>query len=95
MTTIVASHITESTIYTPQELKLFKNPVCVTKVKMSTDYEVWFAQKRKWLIFFLTVAFSGHAGLGMALAIFGPTQPYLGRQTGVSVDTVNYIWTAR
>eukprot|EP00093_Oithona_nana_P012844 12844.XXX_850863_849522_1 [CDS] Oithona nana genome sequencing. len=31
----------------------------------------------------------------MALAIFGPTQPYLGRQTGVSVDTVNYIWTAR
>ena len=74
----------------------FKNPVFSLNItKMSTNYEAWFEERKAWLIFFLTVAFSGHAGLSMALAIFGPTQPYLGRQTGVSVDTVNYIWTAR
>jgi len=44
---------------------------------------------------FLPLAWSGHIGLGLALGIFGPTQPYLARNVGVSVDTINFIWTGR
>ena len=87
MTTIVPQAVVS--------MRVQKSSFLPNITKMSTEYEVWFEERKTWLIFFLTVAFSGHAGLGMALAIFGPTQPYLGRQTGVSVDTVNYIWTAR
>lgn len=59
------------------------------------SYNEWFKSNWKWLVPYLLVAWSGHIGLGMALAVFGPTQPYLGKQTGVEVDTVNVIWTAR
>jgi len=44
---------------------------------------------------FLPLAWSGHIGLGLALGIFGPTQPYLARNVEVSVDTINFIWTGR
>merc|ERR1712226_1423832 len=44
---------------------------------------------------FLPLAWPGHIGLGLALGIFGPTQPYLARNVGVSVDTINFIWTGR
>lgn len=74
--------------------------VVVKKSKMQNSgqtlpYDLWFRENKRWLVAFLSVAFSGHAGLGMAFALFGPTQPYLGRQTGVDIDTVNFIWTAR
>ncbi len=65
---------------------------------MKTDpdeYSQWWSQNKKWLVTFIMVAVTGHAGLGTALAVFGPTQPYLGKQVGVDVDTVNFIWTAR
>jgi len=44
---------------------------------------------------FLPLAWAGHVGLGLALGIFGPTQPYLAQNVGVSVDTINFIWTGR
>lgn len=59
------------------------------------SYDLWYQEHKTWLNSFLTVALAGHAGLGMALAIFGPTQPYLAQQTGVEVDTINFIWTSR
>jgi hypothetical protein len=62
---------------------------------MEETYKEWMAKNKRWLSAFLLVAFSGHAGLGMAIAVFGPTQPYLAKQTGVDVDTVNFIWTGR
>ena len=42
------------------------------------SYNQWFKSNWKWLVPYLLVAWSGHIGLGMALAVFGPTQPYLG-----------------
>ena len=62
---------------------------------MKQSYDDWFHTNKKWLVSFLLVAWSGHIGLGMALAVFGPTQPYLGKQTGVNIDDVNFIWTTR
>ena len=59
------------------------------------SYDIWFQDNKKWLVAFLFVAFMGHAGLGMAYAVFGPTQPYLGRNIGVNVDEINFIWTSR
>ena len=48
---------------------------------------------KKWLLLFLPLAWSGHVGLGLALGVFGPTQPYLAKNVGESVDTINLIWT--
>ena len=48
---------------------------------------------KKWLLLFLPLAWSGHVGLGLALGVFGPTQPYLAKNVGESVDTINFIWT--
>ena len=42
------------------------------------SYNQWFKANWKWLVPYLIIAWSGHIGLGMALAVFGPTQPYLG-----------------
>ena len=68
---------------------------CLLLMMEVSYYDKWFQDNKKWLIAFLTIAFASHAGLGMAIAIFGPTQPYLAWQTKVDVDTINFIYTAR
>jgi len=52
-------------------------------------------ESKKWFYAFLPLAWSGHIGLGLALGIFGPTQPYLAMNVGTSVDHINFIWTGR
>ena len=50
---------------------------------------------KKWYFLFFPLAWSGHIGIGLALGIFGPTQPYLAKNVSKDVDTINYIWTGR
>ena len=50
---------------------------------------------RKWFLLFFPLAWSGHTGLGLALGVFGPTQPYIAKNVGTSVDNINFIWTGR
>ena len=59
------------------------------------NYDNWFSENKTWIISFMLVALMGHSGLGMAIAVFGPTQPYLSKQTDTDIDTINFIWTAR
>ena len=50
---------------------------------------------RKWFFLFFPLAWCGHTGLGLALGVFGPTQPYIAKNVKTSVDTINFIWTGR
>jgi len=59
------------------------------------EYKDWLVSHKKWLSAFLLVAWSGHIGLGMSVAILGPTQPYLAKQVGVNIDNINFVWTTR
>ena len=56
------------------------------------DIEV---SKKTWFSIFFPLAWSGHTGLGLAIGVFGPTQPYLAQNVSVDVGTINYIWTGR
>jgi hypothetical protein len=63
--------------------------------QIKLEYKEWLVNHKKWLSAFLLVAWSGHIGLGMSVAILGPTQPYLARQVGVNIDNINFVWTTR
>jgi len=52
-------------------------------------------QVERWKLLFFPLAWAGHVGLGMALGLFGPTQPYLAKKVSTSIDTINFIWTGR
>ena len=54
-----------------------------------------FISHKKWFSLFFPLAWSGHTGLGLALGVFGPTQPYLAKNVSVSIATINFIWTGR
>lgn len=54
------------------------------------------AEKEKtWLLSFFPLAWSGHICLGLALGVFGPTQPYLAQLVGVAPEEINLIWAGR
>jgi len=65
------------------------------KVLEEEEEKVMEEKEKLFCRIFLPLAWSGHIGLGLALGIFGPTQPYLARNVEVSVDTINFIWTGR
>eukprot|EP00092_Neocalanus_flemingeri_P035684 GFUD01038850.1.p1 GENE.GFUD01038850.1~~GFUD01038850.1.p1 ORF type:complete len:455 (-),score=72.17 GFUD01038850.1:48-1412(-) len=49
----------------------------------------------QWLITYFPVAWTGHICQGLAMGIFGPTQPYLAQKVGVASQQINFIWTLR
>ena len=62
---------------------------------MDSEENNFLASHRKWFLLFFPLAWSGHTGLGLALGVFGPTQPYIAKNVSTSVDTINFIWTGR
>ena len=48
-----------------------------------------------WLITYFPVAWTAHICQGLAMGIFGPTQPYLAQNVGVPSHQINLIWTLR
>ena len=50
---------------------------------------------KKWFSIFFPMAWLSHVGIGLALGVFGPTQPYLAKNVSTNVDTINFIWTGR
>ena len=49
----------------------------------------------RWLLAYFPVAWTGHICQGLAMGIFGPTQPYLAQRVGVPSKQINLIWTLR
>ncbi len=45
--------------------------------------------------YFILIASSWlcNIGHGLTITVLGPTQPYLARNVGVSIDLVNLVWT--
>ena len=50
---------------------------------------------KKWFFLFFPLVWFSHVGLGLALGVFGPTQPYLAKNVLTNIDTINFIWTGR
>jgi len=48
-----------------------------------------------WLATYFPVAWAAHICQGLAMGIFGPTQPYLAHKLGVDSRKINFIWTIR
>jgi len=48
-----------------------------------------------WLLTYFPVAWTAHICQGLAMGIFGPTQPYLAQNVGVASQKINFIWTVR
>ncbi|XP_023332152.1 sodium-dependent glucose transporter 1A isoform X2 [Eurytemora carolleeae] len=46
-----------------------------------------------WLSIYFPVSWLTQFGHGLVTTVVGPTQPYLARNTGVAIDTVNLVWT--
>ena len=47
----------------------------------------------RWLLFYFPVSWLTQFGHGLVTTVVGPTQPYLARNTGVDIDTINLVWT--
>ena len=62
---------------------------------MKSDESTIFNSNKKWFMAFFPLAWLGHIGIGLALGVFGPTQPYLAKNVSTNVDTINFIWTGR
>jgi len=48
----------------------------------------------KWLIGYVLSSWLSNFGHGMVVTVIGPSQPYLAYNVGVSIDTINLVWTA-
>jgi len=46
-----------------------------------------------WMGIYFVVSWTTQFGHGMITTVVGPTQPYLAKNTGVAIDTVNFVWT--
>jgi len=55
--------------------------------------EVVDSESRIWLWIFFPISWATQFGHGMVGTIVGPTQPYLAKNTGVAIDTINFVWT--
>ena len=62
---------------------------------MDTGQNNILVSNKKWFSIFFPMAWLGHVGIGLALGVFGPTQPYLAKNVSTNVDTINFIWTGR
>lgn len=62
---------------------------------MDSEQNSTITSNKKWFLLFFPLAWFGHVGLGLALGVFGPTQPYLAKNVSTNVDTINFIWTGR
>merc|ERR1719351_676543 len=62
---------------------------------MDTGQNSILLSNKKWFTIFFPMAWLGHVGIGLALGVFGPTQPYLAKNVSTNVDTINFIWTGR
>ena len=47
----------------------------------------------KWILIYFPVSWITQFGHGLVTTVVGPTQPYLARNTGVNIDTINLVWT--
>ena len=47
----------------------------------------------KWILVYFPVSWITQFGHGLVTTVVGPTQPYLARNTGVNIDTINLVWT--
>jgi len=47
----------------------------------------------KWICIYFPVSWLTQFGHGLVTTVVGPTQPYLARNTGVDIATVNLVWT--
>ena len=47
----------------------------------------------RWLLFYFPVSWLTQFGHGLVTTVVGPTQPYLARNTGVDIDTINLVWS--
>ena len=46
-----------------------------------------------WILVYFPVSWLTQFGHGLVTTVLGPTQPYLARNTGVEIDTINLVWT--
>jgi len=47
----------------------------------------------RWLCVYFPVSWLSQFGHGLVSTVLGPSQPYLARNTGVDIDTINLVWT--
>merc|ERR1719266_3304787 len=51
-------------------------------------------EETKWLVGYVLSSWLSNFGHGMVVTVIGPSQPYLAYNVGVSIDTINLVWTA-
>ena len=47
----------------------------------------------RWLLVYFPVSWLTQFGHGLVTTVVGPTQPYLAKNTGVDIATINLVWT--
>jgi len=47
----------------------------------------------KWILIYFPVSWLTQFGHGLVTTVVGPTQPYLAKNTGVEIDTINLVWS--
>lgn len=48
----------------------------------------------KWYSLYVVSSWLSNIGQGLMVAVVGPTQPYLAKNVGVNIDTINLVWSA-
>eukprot|EP00092_Neocalanus_flemingeri_P007291 GFUD01007873.1.p1 GENE.GFUD01007873.1~~GFUD01007873.1.p1 ORF type:complete len:462 (+),score=106.98 GFUD01007873.1:184-1569(+) len=51
------------------------------------------ADSSRWICIYFPVSWLTQFGHGLVTTVVGPTQPYLARNTGVDIATINLVWT--
>ena len=46
-----------------------------------------------WLGCYLASSWLSNIGQGLVVTVVGPSQPYIAKNVGVSIDTINLLWT--
>ena len=51
-------------------------------------------EENKFLTILVATSWLCNASFGIMYSVLGPAQPYLAKNVGVTVDAINFIWTA-
>ena len=51
-------------------------------------------EDNKWYTCYVLSSWLCNIGHGLMITVVGPTQPYLARNVGVDIDTINLVWSA-
>ncbi len=51
------------------------------------------SQETKWCWVYVLASCCANIGQGLVTTVVGPTQPYLAKNVGVDIDTINLVWT--